>query len=68
MADNQTKIMIVAIQPFFDLVTYRGYDAGDEINGWDDARVKQYVQRGLVEVVKESNNSGPCPPDESNTN
>ena len=37
-----------AVGYFTDAQTQRSYNAGDLIVGWDEARVQEYVKRGLV--------------------
>lgn len=37
-----------AVGYFTDAQTQRSYNAGDVIIGWDEARVQEYVKRGLI--------------------
>lgn len=50
---KQTKV--VAVTAFADTLTTRDYQPGQEVTGWDDERVKHYMDRGLValETVEE---------------
>jgi hypothetical protein len=56
MADKEIKKpqahrKVIARIPFFDVPLGRQFKAGEEIVGWDEARIKHYVERGTVQIV-----------------
>ena len=49
---SSVKVLaIYAVEGFFDTVLSRQFRAGEQVIGWDEARARHYLARGLVREV-----------------
>jgi len=47
-ASKAVRTVIVAAISFSDALSGKSFRAGDEVEGWDEKRVNEYIKRGVV--------------------
>lgn len=48
----KTRKALLAMQPFWDVVTQQQYNPGDEVTGWDEKRMEHYAELRMVKFVE----------------